>query len=164
MTSLLLLADPIMGAHSQGPLHPEDPARLDACLRALRGVTLPASRWAAGRDVTRDELARLHDPAYVDAVERARGEARAFDVDVTLSAGSVPAAVRAAGASLSAVEEVCAGAAKAAFALVRPPGHHAERGRAMGFCVYNNVALAAAHAIAALGCARVLIIDWDVHH
>ncbi|MCB9752043.1 MAG: histone deacetylase [Myxococcales bacterium] len=155
-----------MRAHVQGPGHPERPERLDAVSEHLRDAALPGTRWAApARAALVDEaLARVHAPGYLEAVRAARGRQVHFDVDVALSPGSVDAARLAVDAALSAVEEVVSGTARNALALVRPPGHHAERARAMGFCVYNNVAVAAAHARAALGCERVLVVDWDVHH
>ncbi len=108
----------------------------------------------------------MHSQAYLAAVESVRGQQLHFDVDVSLSPGSVDAARLAVDAALTAVEEVASetGSSESALALVRPPGHHAERGRAMGFCVYNNIAVAVEHARAELGCERVLVVDWDVHH
>ena len=101
---------------------------------------------------------------YVDAVDVLRGQYAVLDGDTFTSPRTVEAAWLAAGAAVDAVEAVVRGEAQRAFALVRPPGHHAERDHAMGFCFFNNIAIAAAHAREALGCERVLIVDWDVHH
>ncbi len=164
----LLISDARMRDHIQGPGHPERPERLESVTEHLERAALPGARWRAPDRAARldEALARVHAPSYLAAVESVRGQRLHFDVDVSLSPGSVDAARLAADAALSAVEEVVleTGSAESAIALVRPPGHHAERGRAMGFCVYNNVAIAAEHARAQLGCERVLIVDWDVHH
>jgi acetoin utilization deacetylase AcuC-like enzyme len=114
------------------------------------------------------QIARVHPAPYAERIAArtpAPGEATvALDPDTSLSAGSVEAALRAAGAMIAAVEAVQAGAARNAFCAVRPPGHHAEPDRAMGFCLFNTVAIAARHAQAALGLAKVAIVDFDVHH
>lgn len=163
MTTLLLCDDSML-AHDQGPQHPESPARLRAIVERLRARPVAGTRWQAPRPATRAEALRVHSPAYVELVERVRGAWARLDEDVTLSAGSVDASYLAAGAVIEAVEAVVGGAASNAFALVRPPGHHAEVGQAMGFCVLANVAIAAEHARQQLGVRRVLVIDWDVHH
>lgn len=163
MTTLLLCDDSML-AHDQGPQHPESPARLRAIVERLRARPVAGTRWQAPRPATRAEALRVHSPAYVELVEQVRGTWARLDEDVTLSAGSVDASYLAAGAVIEAVEAVVGGAASNAFALVRPPGHHAEVGQAMGFCVLANVAIAAEHARQQLGVRRVLVIDWDVHH
>ncbi len=129
-----------------------------------------AARWRAGggevvapREATTEQLARVHDAAYLRRVSEAAGQAVAFDPDTYTSPETTEIARLAAGAAVDAVERVMSGAHRSAFALVRPPGHHAERNRAMGFCFYNNVAVAAAHA-RAVGARRVAIVDYDVHH
>jgi acetoin utilization deacetylase AcuC-like enzyme len=106
----------------------------------------------------------VHDERYVKQIDAFTGQYQDLDPDTHLSAGSVPAAYLSAGSALQAVTAVVKGETKRAFALARPPGHHAEHDRAMGFCVFNNVAIAAEHARQELGCERVLIVDWDVHH
>ena len=163
MTTLLLCDDSML-AHDQGPQHPESPARLRAIVERLRARPVAGTRWQAPRPATRAEALRVHSPAYVELVEQVRGTWARLDEDVTLSAGSVDASYLAAGAVIEAVEAVVGGAASNAFALVRPPGHHAEVGQAMGFCVLANVAIASEHARQQLGVQRVLVIDWDVHH
>ena len=145
--------------------YPEHPGRLTAVLELLEREPVPGVRLETGRVATRAELARVHTTSYLDGIYAMRGENAWLDMDTTaVSPGSVQAAEVAAGTAVAAVEAVVAGRAAGAFALVRPPGHHAESVRARGFCLFNNVAVAAAHAQAELGCRRVLIVDWDAHH
>lgn len=148
--------------HDPGPGHPEAPERLRAAAAALRDV--PGAEWLKPREATATELERVHHHAYVERIAELRGRALTLDPDTHTSAGTVDAAYLAAGAAIQATEAVFDGANTVAVALVRPPGHHAEADAAMGFCFFNNVAVAAAHARATLGCERVLILDWDVHH
>jgi acetoin utilization deacetylase AcuC-like enzyme len=115
------------------------------------------------RAATRSELLAVHSPAYLDLVDSTAGRAVSLDPDTFTSPKSRDVALLAAGATVGAVEAIIQSAATRVFALVRPPGHHAERDKAMGFCFYNNVAVAAAHALA-LGMERVAIMDYDVHH
>jgi acetoin utilization deacetylase AcuC-like enzyme len=161
---VLLLGDAAMLEHDPGPAHPERPDRLRAIEAALRDEPVPGAAWAAPRPAPRAAIERIHAPAYVSAIDDLRGRSGAFDLDTAISPGSVPAAYLAAGAAIDAVTAVASGTASSAFALVRPPGHHAEAAQPMGFCLFNNVAIAAAHARAVLGLERVLIVDWDVHH
>jgi len=118
---------------------------------------------AAPRAATRDELARVHDSEHLQRIAATSGRAVALDPDTFTSPESYEIALAAAGAAVDAVDRVFSGSHSSAFALVRPPGHHAERSRAMGFCLFNNVAIAAAHA-RTLGASRVAIVDYDVHH
>ena len=145
--------------------YPEHPGRVDAVLDLLGREPVPGVCLETGAAATREQLSRVHTTSYLDAIEAVRGQNAWLDMDTTaVSPGSVEAAEVAAGTAIAAVEAVVAGRARAAFAAVRPPGHHAESVRARGFCLFNNVAVAAAHAQAALGCQRVLIVDWDAHH
>lgn len=114
----------------------------------------------------REQLLRVHDAGYLDMLEAGGSGATPLqlDPDTTLGPDTLPAALRAAGAGVLATDMVMTGAANTAFCSVRPPGHHAERGRAMGFCFLNNIAVAAAHALARHGVNRVAIVDFDVHH
>jgi len=156
---MLLLTDAEMEGHDPGPGHPERPERLRAVVERLQAVSGP--RWGSPRAATREELGRVHDSRYVDFVLGSRGRALRLDPDTITSARSVDAAQKAAGAAIASVDAALGG--EPSFALVRPPGHHAESGRAMGFCLFNNVAVAAAHALAG-GLERVMVVDWDVHH
>ncbi|MBM4359276.1 MAG: histone deacetylase [Deltaproteobacteria bacterium] len=159
---MLVVHSERMVFHDPGAGHPESPERLRAAVRELREV--PGLRWQEPREVTSAELERVHHPAYVTRLRELRGRALTLDPDTHASSGTIDAAFLAAGAAIEATEAVCRGATTSALALVRPPGHHAEADAAMGFCFFNNVAVAAAHARAELGCERVLIVDWDVHH
>ncbi len=152
--------------HDTGPGHPERIQRLSAILRLLDDPLFGALIRRDAPQATRVQLERVHTHAYVDEVFAAvpdMGRAE-LDGDTVLSPGSGEAALRAAGAVAAAVQAVMAGEIKNAFCAVRPPGHHAERDLAMGFCIFNNVAVGAAEAIAACGLERVAIVDFDVHH
>ncbi len=145
--------------------YPEHPGRLTAIRELLERAPVPGVRFEVGEAATRDQLARVHTTSYLEAIYAMRGRSAWLDMDTTaVSPGSVEAAEVAAGSAIAAVEAVVKGSCGAAFALVRPPGHHAESVRARGFCLFNNVAVAAAHARAVLDCPRILIVDWDAHH
>jgi acetoin utilization deacetylase AcuC-like enzyme len=146
--------------HDPGP-HPERPARYDAVSEAVAGSG--AEALEAPR-ATLEQVARVHDREYLDAMERycAAGGGR-LDPDTAVNESSFEAALHASGAAVAAVDAVLGGEAAAAFTCGRPPGHHAERAAPMGFCIVNHVAVAAAHARAA-GIDRVAILDWDAHH
>jgi len=159
-----LFTHPDMLAHDTGLGHPERSQRLTAVLDALDDAGLAADGRAATEASVQD-LTRLHPAAYVQAVldaAPASGLAR-LDADTVMSPGSLRAARLAAGAVIDAVRAVTGGETARAFAAVRPPGHHAEPGRSMGFCIFSNVAVAARVAQAE-GMARVAVIDFDVHH
>jgi len=151
--------------HDTGAHHPERRERLDSCLQALRAdeTLKDAIDWRQGRQATDEEIGRCHTKEHIQRVEAARGKAGGFDADTRFSERSVEAARRAAGSAVDAVERCWNGEISTAFSLARPPGHHATPDRAMGFCLYNSVAIAARH-LRAIGCERVLIVDWDVHH
>ncbi len=164
--STLLLFHHWMLEHAPGPDHPERPGRLHAILEALHHARLPHIRWnnQPPHEATRRQLRAVHTPEHVLRMAAMAGTGGRIDADTVLGPGSHRAALTAAGTCIAAVDAVLAGEAANAFALVRPPGHHAEPDRAMGFCIFNSVAVAAAHAIEARGLERVLIVDWDVHH
>jgi acetoin utilization deacetylase AcuC-like enzyme len=145
--------------------HPERPERLLAARAAARTLEQEGLVWEAiaPREATAEELARVHEPAYVERLEALRGGEEYLDPDTYVVSGSIAAARLAAGGMVEMVDAILAGRAERALALVRPPGHHARPSLAMGFCLVNNVAVAAAHA-RACGLERVAIIDWDVHH
>jgi acetoin utilization deacetylase AcuC-like enzyme len=148
--------------------HPESPQRLRAVLEALGGEAFAGLDRRSAPRATLEQIARVHPAPYAErlmAMAPLEGQPPvALDPDTTLSPGSVEAALHAAGAMIAAVEAVLAGEVRNAFCAVRPPGHHAEPDRAMGFCLFNTVAIAARHAQAALGARRVAIVDFDVHH
>lgn len=152
-------------AHDTGPGHVETPARLGAVVTALRDH-VPGIEWLEAPRATRGQLLRVHEPLLLHAVlEAMPGEGLLqLDPDTVLSPGSAEAALRAAGAVVAAVDLVLGGESDAAFCAVRPPGHHAMPAHAMGFCLFNNIAVGAAHALDRHGLARVAIVDFDVHH
>lgn len=161
MSTLLLYDDGFL-EHDPGPDHPESPMRLRAIRRALD--QLPSGcRWGDVRPATQGELERVHLDVHVAALARTAGHTVQLDPDTVTSPGSHLAALRAAGAAVTMVDALVDGEVDNAFALVRPPGHHAEAAYAMGFCLFNNVAVAAEHA-RSRGVERVAIVDWDVHH
>lgn len=162
---LRLYTHPACLEHDPGPEHPESPSRLRAILRALDHDRFAALDRIEAPRATREQLLRVHAADYVDrilALAPTSGTVR-LDEDTLMSPGSAEAALRAAGAAVAAVDMALAGSGRA-FCAVRPPGHHATPDRAMGFCLFNNVAVAAAHAIEEHGLRRVAIADFDVHH
>ena len=161
--AVVLLTDPTCALHDMGEGHPESPGRLAAIWRDLAERPIAGTHTLKPAAATEAQLARVHGEEYVRAILALSGRGVQLDQDTWLSERSVDAALLAAGATTDAVRLVLDGEADGAFALVRPPGHHAEATRAMGFCVFNNVAVAAAEALAR-GLERVLILDWDVHH
>ncbi len=162
--SLPIFTHPSMLSHAPGAGHPESPERLNAVLDALEDAGLAHDRRAATQAEVAD-LERVHPAAYVARLLGASPVAGMvhLDADTVLSPGSVPAARLAAGAAIDAVRAVARGEMDRAFAAVRPPGHHAEPDRAMGFCLFSSVAVAA-RAAQAEGLARVAVVDFDVHH
>ena len=154
---------PACRLHDPGPGHPERSARVEAVLTALRAPDLTSAvEWYEVSLATRAQVERVHPARYLDALERlARGGGGALDADTVVSSHSWDAALAAAGVAIGAVERGIERGT--AFGATRPPGHHALAARAMGFCLLNNVVVAARHA-QELAKARVLIVDWDVHH
>jgi len=161
------ITHPICRKHEMGAWHPESPARLlaiderlrqEGLLRALQHLQAPV----AGRA----DLLRVHDIRHVGFVERNAPETGRVDLDpdTAMNPDSLDAALRAAGAGLLAVDQIMAGVIENAFCAVRPPGHHAMRDRVMGFCLFNNIAIAAAYAFEVYGLERIAIVDFDVHH
>ena len=149
--------------HDTGPGHSERPDRLRAVIAAL-DTAFPDHAWTPATPASREALVRVHQAGYVDdLLARAPGSIEWLDPDTAISPGSLPAALHAAGAGIDAVDWAMDGPDRHAFCAVRPPGHHAESATAMGFCLFNNIAAAAAHALAK-GVTRVAIVDFDVHH
>ncbi len=166
MRVALLTHDDCLG-HDTGPGHPECADRLRVVLRALEHPDfVPLLREAAPL-ATLEQLCRVHEREYVErllALQGPSATSRHLDEDTVVGPGSVAAALRAAGGAVAAVDAVMQGWAQAAFVAVRPPGHHAEPARAMGFCLFNSVAVAAQWARDRWGLRRVAVVDFDVHH
>jgi acetoin utilization deacetylase AcuC-like enzyme len=177
---MLIVSSERFADHITPPGHPESPERnavLETAAAELSTLAprIKAAAAAAGRPVgagvelvepvaaTREQLLRVHPAAHIDAIEATRGNATMIDADTYTSPDTADVARLAAGAAVQAVDAVLDGRHATAAALVRPPGHHAESARAMGFCFYSNVAVAAAHA-RARGLSRIAIVDYDVHH
>jgi len=163
----LLLTHPACLAHDTGEHHPERPDRLRAILAALQDDAFASLERAQAPLATVEQLTRVHPAQIVEAIlgiQPPPDELVMIDGDTVMSAGSAEAALRAAGAAVAAVDAVCSGAADNAFAAVRPPGHHATPTVPGGFCLFNNVVIAARHAQAAYGIERLAIVDFDVHH
>jgi len=153
--------------HEMGAGHPESPMRLKAILAALESSGLASKlSMREAPEARREHLERVHDAQHVDLIfESAPERGYAYlDPDTSMNAKSLSAALRAAGAVVSATDAVMAGDASNAFCAVRPPGHHATPTRPMGFCIFNNVAIGAMHAIEQHGLERVAVLDFDVHH
>jgi len=163
--ALRVFQDPRFLRHDPGPGHPESVLRLAAVHAALDAAPVPGTESCAAPAAGRAALERVHTPAYLERIAATEGGARTvLDADTIASAESHCVALHAVGAALAGVEAVIDGSAHHAFALTRPPGHHARRDSSMGFCLYNTVAIAAAHALEAGGLDRVLVLDPDVHH
>ena len=161
-----LITHPACLEHAPPPGHPERAERLRAVLNALESEEFRGLQRIEAPQATRDEIARVHSESYVDAMLESvpvNGYA-AIDADTILSPGSGEAALRAAGSAVHGVNLVMSSAVKNAFCAVRPPGHHAEPNQAMGFCMFNSVAIAARHARSVYGLKRVAVVDFDVHH
>jgi acetoin utilization deacetylase AcuC-like enzyme len=159
--------DPVMLRHEPASGHPENPKRLDAVLKTVRGLEGQGRlSVVAPRPATEDDILLVHTPQYLRLVrsEIATGLRSLSTGDTEISSGSFEAALAAAGTVVSAVDAVMTGRARHAFCAVRPPGHHASQGRGMGFCIFNNIAIGARYAARRYGVERILIADWDVHH
>lgn len=166
-TTPRVFSDLTMLQHEPSSDHPESPKRLQVVLEVVKALERQG-RLVAGtpRPATEDQLLLVHTSQYLNTVraETLAGRRMLSTGDTEISPRSLTAALAAAGAVVSAVDAVMAGPARRAFCAVRPPGHHASQQRGMGFCVFNNIAIGARHAIAHHGVERILIADWDVHH
>ncbi len=160
----LYMAHPSSFEHDTGA-HPENSGRLRAIEATLDEAGWPGLERTEAPAATREQLRRVHSDEHIDAVEaQCAAGGGLIDADTPTSRGSFEAALHAAGGAAAAAERLLAGERRYAFCGARPPGHHAEADRAMGFCLFNNVAVAAAHALARCDAERVLVLDWDVHH
>jgi acetoin utilization deacetylase AcuC-like enzyme len=162
-----LMSDPVFREHLMGVPHPERPERFDAVMNALTsGGLIRRLQPVDARPATEDELLLGHTKGYLEIARRDVQSGRPFlstgDTDITSNSWDI--AVRAVGGVLNTVDAVMSGAANNAFCCVRPPGHHANASRGMGFCLLNNVSIAARYAQRRHGVERVMIVDWDVHH
>jgi acetoin utilization deacetylase AcuC-like enzyme len=167
MNQVVLLTHAAGFDHDTGPGHPERIGRLRAVWQALEGPEFALLLREEAPAATREQLRRVHPEQHIDRVLDTRPGGNALvrlDPDTVMSAGSAEAALRAAGGAVAAVDAVLGALVRAAFVATRPPGHHAEPDRAMGFCLFSNAAIAAHHARAAWGKQRVAVLDFDVHH
>ncbi|MBA2653764.1 MAG: histone deacetylase family protein [Gammaproteobacteria bacterium] len=165
--TIALITHPDCILHDIGDWHPEQPARLKVIEDALSqsGLVSSLKKFLAPL-ATRDQLLRVHDVEYIDRIFQLSPQENliSLDLDTLMNPHTLTAALRASGATVSGVDLVMSGEVKAAFCNVRPPGHHAERSRAMGFCIFNNVAVGVAHALEYYKLQRIAIVDFDVHH
>jgi acetoin utilization deacetylase AcuC-like enzyme len=160
-----LVVDPRFRLHNPGAHHPERPDRVRVLEELFERAEYAELPRIAAREAREDEIARIHEHELLRSVAASAGKpVTHFDADTSASAGSFEAALLAAGAAMELVDAVCDGAVHNGFAALRPPGHHAERARAMGFCFFNNIAVVARHLQERRERRRILILDWDVHH
>jgi acetoin utilization deacetylase AcuC-like enzyme len=160
-----LVVDPRFREHDPGAHHPERPERLKVLEELFAGAPYASLPRIAPRPALEEEIARVHDRAQIRSVAASAGKpVTHFDADTSASAKSFDAALLAAGAAIEMADAILDGSLNNGFAALRPPGHHAERDRAMGFCFFNNVAVVARHLRDKRRLGRVLVLDWDVHH
>ena len=165
--TLAIISHPECALHEMGHQHPEQPNRIKVIQRAFETYPFSASvTFYSAPIVSRDDLLRVHEAGYLDFINAASpvNGLTMIDEDTLMNPYSLQAALLAAGALTKAVDLVMQGKAQAVFCNVRPPGHHAERNRAMGFCFFNNVAVGVAYALHHYQLERIAIIDFDVHH
>jgi len=163
----LVLHHPACFRHEPGPGHPESPQRLHAVMETLRQPEFAQLEWREAPLGTREQVLLVHHAEYVDAIAAAapqRGLVALDGGDTVMSPGTWEAVMRCVGAACAGVDAVVAGEAANVFCATRPCGHHAEPGRAMGFCIFNQAAIAAVHALDKHGLQRVAVVDFDVHH
>jgi len=160
-----IVKDDLFLEHITDDFHPENPQRLAEIYAMLKGFGLDKFHVLPQREATKEEIALIHEPSYIAFVEGTKGKIqKRLDPDTVTSPRSYEAACVAVGGCLRLADALVQGEVDNGFALVRPPGHHAERARAMGFCIFNNVAIAARYLRERHGLKKVLIVDWDLHH
>jgi len=166
MSKVGIVLDKLYVDHDNGMDHPESQERILAIVDMLKFTNLfDEVVRIEPRDATKEEIILVHTPEHYDKIASTKGKPKVFlDADTSTCAVSFDAALRAAGGTISAIDSVLSGDVNRAFPIVRPPGHHAEADRPMGFCLFNNVAVGAAYLTEVKGLERVLVIDWDVHH
>ena len=166
MAKVGIVLDKLYVDHDNGMGHPESQERILAIVDMLKFTKLfDEVVRIEPRDATKEEITLVHTPEHYDNIASTKGRPKVFlDADTSTCPVSFDAALRAAGGMISAIDSVLSGEVDRAFPLVRPPGHHAEADRAMGFCLFNNVAVGAAYLTEVKGLERVLVIDWDIHH
>lgn len=160
-----IVRDNIYIEHDMGPYHPESPQRLTSIYAMLDTPEMKGRfQEIPSRVATKEEICWVHNESYYDLIEDTSGSRQQLDPDTSTSPMSFNAAVKAAGGTINALDAVYRGEVNNAFAFVRPPGHHSEANRSMGFCIFNNIAIAAQYALKKLHCKKVAIVDWDLHH
>jgi acetoin utilization deacetylase AcuC-like enzyme len=160
-----VVRDPLFVEHNMGPNHPESPKRLIDIYQMLDADDMAGKFTAIPlRQATREEICWIHNESYYDKILSTQGQAVQLDLDTSTSPKSVDAALTAVGGCLNAVDAVMTGEVDNAYCLVRPPGHHAEAHSSKGFCIFNNIAIAAEHAFHKHGCKKIAVVDWDLHH
>jgi acetoin utilization deacetylase AcuC-like enzyme len=166
MTKTIVIKDRRYIDHVTSAGHPESPRRLEAIYKKIEDNDIRDKfEEVEPREATKEEISFNHSIEYIEKIEKTAGKNFvSLDPDTNTSAGSWQAAILAAGAVLTGIDMIIEGKADNGFALVRPPGHHAEASRAMGFCLFNNIAIGAHYLLKKHGLERVLIVDWDIHH
>jgi acetoin utilization deacetylase AcuC-like enzyme len=166
MSKTVIFFDPLYEEHKTGYSHPERPERLPAAMKALEDSgLLEQVEVRSPRDAAVPQIELIHSPSYIDQVQKmCEAGGGHLDMDTAVSPETYRAALRAAGALLDSVDGCIEGDFSKSFCLVRPPGHHALPSSGMGFCIFNNIAIAARYALREKGLSRVMIVDWDAHH
>ncbi|MBP1747691.1 MAG: histone deacetylase family protein [Deltaproteobacteria bacterium] len=159
-----IIKDPLYLEHICGEYHPESPARLTHIYSMLPSIDTEGIKYIKPRSASHEEISRIHDIPYINGIAATRGTFASLDPDTGASPKTYEAALLAVGGCLSLADSIMSTELSNGFALIRPPGHHAERSRSMGFCIFNNIAVAARYLQVEKGLERILIVDFDLHH